>query len=168
VETEASVLYFDSLDSLRWTFQLDPEDQEEGYREFVRRNKAEKNPTRIHSLSSFETARIYKHELWLLLRGAPEVPAEILILNPSTQRARRIRFNQARGISSFAFDPPRAKVYLLSREGGTILVASLERLKASNGSQCWPGTPREALPTNTEEPDESPKICSSAVVHRPR
>ena len=135
VETEGSVLYFDGLDSLRWTFRLDPRTQEDIYREFVRRNQVERSPTRIHSLSSFEAAQIYNRELWLLLRSGPEASTELLILNPATQRARRIRFDQVRGVSSFAFDPPRSKVYLLSREGGTILVASLEQLKASNGPQ---------------------------------
>lgn len=126
VQTEAEIRKFARDGTLLWASTLAVPEVEVARGEFIRRNREETNPARIHSFMPVRAAREVGGDLWVLLAGEENGPAAVYVVDGETGSHRgRMLVEVPAASNSFAVDRERMVLYLSIPSEASILAVDI-------------------------------------------
>lgn len=120
LDAEALVRRYDDRDSLVWEVSVEEPELTAIREEFIARNRADSDPSRLFTLSYLVAGQAVGDDLWVLLRQPEGQPSLILVLARDGRLRARVRV-PATGIRAFAVDPARRLLYLIAYQDAALL-----------------------------------------------
>jgi len=125
--TEPEIRRYDLGGDLLWARKLDDPVLASTREAFVRKNRENKNPSRLFALRYFLDGQVVDGDLWMLLNSEDEEDGVVLVLDGGTgSLKRRIVLSGLSSVGQFAIDPSRRRMYVTVPDEAMVVAFSLE------------------------------------------